>query len=249
MTQFLDLSPTRRLAFCNTQGRGPTIVFLGGFRSDMTGTKAMALELWASAGGQAYLRLDYSGHGQSSGTFTDGCIGDWCDDALAVIERQTDGPVVLVGSSMGGWIALLLARRMVGRIAGLVGIASAPDFTDWIWDAMTPDQRREMMANGQITEPSAYGDAPYVYTRRLIEDGRDQRIFDRPLHLPYPVRFFQGTADIDVPPAVAVRLLDHASGPDIRLTMVKDADHRFSTPACLRLMEHAVAEVLSATAA
>ena len=249
MTEFLDLTPARRLAYCKTDGHAPTVVFLGGFRSDMTGTKAMALDAWTTARGQAFLRFDYSGHGQSSGAFLDGSIGDWCADAAAVIAAQTKGPLVLVGSSMGGWIALLLARRMPGRVAGLVGIAAAPDFTDWIWDALTPAQQRILQEDGQIADPSAYSDQPDIYTLRLIEDGRRQRIFDQPLMLPFPARFLQGTDDADVPPEVALRLLDHATGPDVRLTMVKGADHRFSSPACLRLIEATVSEICAASSA
>jgi pimeloyl-ACP methyl ester carboxylesterase len=242
MTSFLDLSPTRRIAFHKVEGSGPTVVFLGGYRSDMTGTKALALQDWAESRGKAFLRFDYSGHGESSGLFADGCIGDWRDDAAAMIDAQATGPVVLVGSSMGGWISLLLARQMPKRVVGLVGLAAAPDFTDHIWDAMTPTQRDLMMRDGQIAEASDYGD-PYIYTHRLIEDGRQQRIFDRPLHLPCATRWLQGMADAAVPITTALRLLGHVSGPDIRLTLVKDADHRLSTPECLDLIRTTVQEV------
>jgi pimeloyl-ACP methyl ester carboxylesterase len=243
MTGSLALSPTRRLAFHKVDGKGPTVVFLGGYKSDMTGTKALALQDWAVAGGRAFLRFDYSGHGQSSGLFEDGCIGDWRDDAAAMIAAQTKGPIVLVGSSMGGWISLLLAREMPERVAGVIGLAAAPDFTDDIWEAMTPVQRDTMLRKGQIAEPSEYG-APYIYTRRLIEDGRLQRIFDQPLNLPFPVRCLQGTADTSVPVATALRLLDHATGPDIRLTLIKGADHRLSTPDCLELLRSSVQDVI-----
>lgn len=243
MTGYLDLSPTRRLAFHKVEGNGPTVVFLGGYKSDMTGTKALALQDWAVAQGLAFLRFDYSGHGQSSGTLADGCIGDWRDDAAAVISAQADGPLVLVGSSMGGWISLLLAREMPERVAGLVGLAAAPDFTTDIWNAMNPAQRNTVLRDGQIEEPSDYGE-PYVYTRRLIEDGRRQRILDRPLHLPFPVRWLQGTADTAVPVATALRLMEHATGPDIRLTLIKDADHRLSTPDCLELISTTVQDVV-----
>ncbi len=242
MTRYLDLSPTRRLAFHKVEGAGPTVVFLGGYKSDMTGTKALALEDWAVARGQAFLRFDYTGHGQSSGTLADGCIGDWHDDAAAMIAAQAAGPLVLVGSSMGGWISLLLSRQMAGRIAGLVGLAAAPDFTDDIWRALTPEQHEAMLRDGRIAIPSDFG-GPYIYTLRLIEDGRRQRILDRPLHLPFPVRWLQGTADSAVPVATALRLLDHATGPDIRLTLIKDADHRLSTPDCLEMIRTTVQEI------
>lgn len=241
---FLTSPQGRRIAHHAHPGQGPCIVFLGGFRSDMQGTKALHLESWARAEGRAFLRLDYSGHGQSSGAFEDGCIGDWAEDAAAAVTQCTEGPVVLVGSSMGGWIALLLARAMAGRVAGLVGIAAAPDFTeDSLWQGMTPAERATLAATGRIERPSDYAEGPYVFTRRLIEDGRRHLVLRSPLHLPFPARFLQGTADVDVPPSVALRLLDHATGPDIRLTLVKDADHRFSSPECLTLIAQAVAQV------
>ena len=234
----------RSIAHHAHPGQGPCIVFLGGFRSDMQGTKALHLDAWARAQGRAFLRLDYSGHGQSSGAFEDGCIGDWAEDAAAAIALRTEGPLVLVGSSMGGWIALLLARAMPDRVAGLVGIAAAPDFTeDSLWQGMTPAERATLETTGRIERPSDYSEGPYVFTRRLIEDGRRHLVLRSPLHLPFPMRFLQGTADVDVPPAVALRLLDHATGPDIRLTLVKDADHRFSSPACLDLIAQAVDQV------
>ena len=238
----------RQIAYHFTEGQGPTVVFLGGFKSDMTGTKAVYLQDWAQAQGQSFLRLDYSGHGVSSGDFLDGAIGDWFEDALAVIEAVTTGPLVLVGSSMGGWISLLLARAIPQRIAGLVGIAAAPDFTeDSMWADFTPAQRAEIMEKGQIGLPSEYADSPYIITRRLIEEGRNRLVLRAPLALNFPTRLLQGTADVDVPPAVALRLLDHATGDDIRLTLVKGADHRFSTPACLTMITEAITDVLKAT--
>lgn len=243
---FLQTPAGRRIAYHLTPGDGPVVVFLGGFRSDMDGTKALHLEAWAKARGQGFLRFDYSGHGASSGAFEDGGIGDWADDAEAAITQLCDGPVVLVGSSMGGWIALLLAARLGDRVRGLVGIAAAPDFTeDSMWANATPDQRAELERAGQIALPSDYSDDPYVITRRLIEDGRDHLVLRRPLTLPIPARFLQGTADADVDQSVALRLLDHATGDDIRLTLVKGADHRFSTPDCLALVTVAVEDVLN----
>ncbi len=233
----------RRIAYHVQRGAGPGIVFLGGFKSDMQGTKALHLQDWAIRQGRAFLRFDYSGHGHSGGAFIDGCISDWAADAAAVIAAATQGPQILVGSSMGGWIALLLARAMPERVAGLVGIAAAPDFTQGIWDALPEDQRALLLRTGQIEQPSDYADAPYVITRRLIEDGRMQQVLASPLHLPFPVRLLQGTADTDVLPSVALRLFDHVKGGDIRLTMVKGADHRFSTPDCLAMVTAAVAEM------
>ena len=248
-TEYLTTPQGRRLAYHRTPGAEPGVVFLGGFKSDMEGTKAVHLEEWAKRTGSAFLRFDYSGHGESSGAFTDGCIGEWAKDARAAIEALTEGPQVLVGSSMGGWIALLCAREMPGKVAGLVGVAAAPDFTeDAMWAGFDADQRAALERDGQIALPSDYGE-PYIITRKLIEDGRQHMVLRSPLRLPFPVRFLQGTADEDVERAVALRLLDHAEGPDMRLTLVDGADHRFSDPDCLTLVEASVGEVLDRVAA
>lgn len=245
MTDFLETPERRRIAFDVTPGKGPGVVFLGGFRSDKEGTKALALEAWARARGRAFLRFDYSGHGASSGDFLEGAIGDWYEDARAAILALTEGPQVLVGSSMGGWISLLMAREHPEKVAGLVTVAAAPDFTeDSMWGGFSETQRRALIEDGQVALPSDYSDEPYVITRRLIEEGRGRLVLRSALSLPMPVRMLQGTADTDVPVSVALRLLDHAEGPDMRLTLVKGADHRFSTPDCLKLIELSVAKVL-----
>ncbi|MCC5970655.1 MAG: alpha/beta fold hydrolase [Pararhodobacter sp.] len=235
--QHLTSPQGRTLAFHRHAGKGPGVVFLGGFKSDMNGTKALFLHDWAAQQGRAFLRFDYSGHGESSGDFLDGSIGDWADDAMAAISALTEGPQVLVGSSMGGWIALLVARAMPERVAALVGIAAAPDFTeDGMWGNADEAQRKALMRDGQIALPSDYSDEPYIITRRLIEDGRKQLVLRDALELPFPVRLLQGSDDTDVPVSVALRLFDHATSPDLRLTLVKGADHRFSTPQCLKLV-------------
>lgn len=232
----------RRIAYHLTDGAGPAVVFLGGFKSDMQGTKAVFLESWARAQGRAFLRFDYSGHGQSGGDFTDGAIGDWYQDACAALGLIA-GPVVLVGSSMGGWISLLAARAMPERVAGLVTVAAAPDFTeDSMWAGFSNAQKTALESAGQVALPSEYGE-PYIITKRLIEEGRDNLVLRDALPLPFPVRFLQGTADADVDMSVALRLLEHATGPDMRLTLVKGADHRFSDDDCLRLIVAAVADV------
>jgi pimeloyl-ACP methyl ester carboxylesterase len=247
MTTYLTTPQGRHIAYVRTPGKEPGVVFLGGFRSDMTGSKALHLQAWAETTGRAFLRLDYSGHGASLGAFVDGAISDWREDAAAMIETLTDGPQVLVGSSMGGWIALLLARQMPERVAGLVGIAAAPDFTERIWeDEFSLAERTRLLEEGVVLRPSDYSAEPYPITRRLIEDGKANLVLDGPLHLPLPVRLLQGTADTDVQPAVALRLLDHISSPDLRLTLVRDADHRFSSPACLALITETVEAVLAA---
>lgn len=234
----------RRIAYHLLDGTGPAIVFLGGFKSDMQGTKAVFLEDWARRSGRAFLRFDYSGHGESDGDFTDGAIGDWYEDACAALGLLA-GPVVLVGSSMGGWISLQVARAMPARVAGLVTIAAAPDFTeDSMWGGFDDDQKAALARDGQVALPSEYGE-PYVITRRLIEEGRTRLVLHDPLALPCPVRFLQGTADADVDMSVALRLLDHATGDDMRLTLVNGADHRFSDDACLALIQSSVEEVLA----
>ncbi|QIE56933.1 alpha/beta hydrolase [Pikeienuella piscinae] len=230
---YLDLGPDRRIAHVRTKAQGagraaPGVVFLGGFRSDMEGTKALALEAWARREGHAFLRFDYRGHGASSGAFEDGCVGDWADDAIQAVTRLTEGPQVVVGSSMGGWIALLLARAAPARVAALVGVAAAPDFTVEMAASMNEAARAEMAATGLWRRPSAYSDDPYPITRKLIEDGARNLVLDAPLRVGFPVRLLQGTADEDVSVDVAMRLLGHVEGPDTRLTLVKGADHRFS---------------------
>jgi pimeloyl-ACP methyl ester carboxylesterase len=239
----LETKDGRRLAFHKTPGSGPALVFLGGLKSDMDGTKALHLEGWAKAEGRAFLRFDYSGHGQSSGRFEDGAIGDWHQDTLAAIDALTDGPLVVVGSSMGGWQALLLARARPERISGMVTIAAAPDFTeDGYWASFTDAQKTALDTLGHVELPSDYME-PYVITKRMIEDGRAHLVLRDPLPLPFPTRFLQGTADTAVSVETAERLLAHASGPDMQLLLVKDADHRFSDDRCLSLIERAVIEV------
>lgn len=246
MPDYLETAQGRRIAWVRTKGASsaPGVVFLGGFRSDMSGTKAVHLQAWAEAAGRDFLRFDYSGHGQSSGDFLDGAIGDWAQDAMAAISALTSGPQILVGSSMGGWISLLVSRAMPERIAGLVGIAAAPDFTeDSMWPAFDEAQKAALMRDGKVALPSDYSDDPYLITRRLIEDGRNQLVLRSPLDLPFAVRLLQGTADVDVPPSVALRLLDHMTCEDARLCLVKGADHRFSTPDCLDLITGAVEDL------
>lgn len=242
MPDFFTTPHGRHIAYHMTDGTGPAVVFLGGFMSDMGGTKAVFLEDWAKAQGRAFLRFDYSGHGESSGAFTDGCIGDWFADACAAIGLLA-GKIVLVGSSMGGWISLLVARQMPERVAGMVTIAAAPDFTeDSMWGGFSEAQKTELRA-GQVALPSDYGE-PYIITKRLIEEGRNRLVLRDPLVLPFPVRFLQGTADVDVDMSVALRLLDHAEGPDMRLTLVDGADHRFSDETCLALIAGQIEDVL-----
>ena len=247
-TQFLSTKQGRKLAYHRTEGKGPWVVFLGGLKSDMEGTKAVFLEEWAQKEGRAFLRFDYSGHGESSHDFTDGCIGDWAADAAEAVNALTDGPIIPVGSSMGGWQALLLAKAMPERIAGMVTIAAAPDFTeDGYWANFTDAQKQALEDLGQVELPSDYME-PYIITKRMIEDGRQQLVLRDALELPFTVRFLQGTADTAVSVETAVRLLEHAEGPDMQLKLVKDADHRFSDGPCLGLILEALEEVMEASA-
>lgn len=220
----------RRLAFRRAAGQtgGVTFVWLCGFKSDMTGGKAMAVEAWAKAAGHGTLLFDYSGHGQSGGTFEEGTISAWREDALAAIDTQTDGPLVLVGSSMGGWMALLAALARPDRVKGLVLIAPAPDFTEKLmWPEFTPEQQAEILDEGFTLRPSDYGD-PYPITRALIEDGRQWSILDKDIPFAGPVRILQGMQDADVPWGHALALTTALTTRDLVLTLIKEGDHRLS---------------------
>ena len=240
----LDRGDGIELAWARTEGTGPTVVFLPGFRSDMTGDKATSLAAFCAARGQAMLRLDYSGHGASGGTFEDGTIGIWAQDALAVIDQLTTGKLILVGSSMGGWLALLVALARPGRVAALVGIAAAPDFTDALmWDAMTFEERATLMRDGILRIPSQYGD-PTPITRALIEDGRNHLLLGSAILLDCKVRLLHGQADPDVPWEMALRISEQLVTPDVQVILVKDGDHRLSRPSDLALLRRTVAGLL-----
>jgi pimeloyl-ACP methyl ester carboxylesterase len=218
------------IAYHKTPGVSPGVVFLTGFRSDMTGGKALALEAACRARGRAFLRFDYTGHGQSSGAFTDGTIGKWTDDAVFAIETLTEGPQVLVGSSMGGWIMLLAALRLGPRVAGLVGIAAAPDFTeDLIWQPAGAATRDMLRRDGVWHEPSAYSPEPTPITIQLIEDGRRHLLLRGPIALACPTHLIHGMRDPDVPWQTALRLADRLAARDVEITLIKDGDHRLST--------------------
>lgn len=220
----------RRLAFRKSSPRGsrPTFVWLSGFKSDMSGGKAQAVFAWAQETGHGALLFDYSGHGESGGRFEDGTISQWREDALAAIDAQTDGPLILVGSSMGGWMALLAALARPERVKGLVLIAPAPDFTEKLmWPEFTPQQQAEILQEGFLLRPSDYGE-PYPITRALIEDGRKWSILGAPIAFAGPVRILQGMQDPDVPWGHALRLTETLTSPDTILTLIKDGDHRLS---------------------
>lgn len=220
------------IAYHRCSGKSPGVVFLTGFKSDMTGSKAMALESYCLQRGQAFLRFDYTGHGQSSGQFVDGSIGQWAKDAVYALDHLTEGPQILVGSSMGGWIMLLAALKRPERIAGLVGIAAAPDFTeDLMWEKFTPEQRKAILDHGYVDLPNCYEDQePYRITQKLIEDGRDQLLLADDLPLDMPVRLIQGIEDDDVPWSTAGRIMEKITSHDVEVTYVKAGDHRLSEP-------------------
>ncbi|MGE0222775.1 MAG: alpha/beta fold hydrolase [Acetobacteraceae bacterium] len=240
----LDRGDGVELAWAKTEGRGPTVVFLPGYGSDMTGDKATALAAFADERGIAMLRLDYSGHGDSGGDFLEGTIGIWAADAGAVIDRLTTGPLILVGSSMGGWIALLTALARPGRVAALVGIAGAPDFTQRLMlDRLTDAQRTALMRDGVIYRDSQYG-PPTPLTRKLIEDGPRNFVLTGSIPLSCPVRLLHGQRDPDVPWQLSLQVAEQLQSDDVQVILVKDGDHRLSRPQDLALLRRTVAALL-----
>jgi len=239
----------RRIAVRARLGASPGLIWLGGFNSDMTGTKAVALDAWAAERGRACVRFDYSGHGESGGAFIDGTIGRWLEESVAVFERFCRGTQVVIGSSMGGWMALLLAReiarRQLGRasLAGLVLIAPAPDFTEQLmWNGFPPEVREEIRTRGVWMRPSQYGD-PYPITRALIEEGRNHLLLGSAIDVGCPVRILQGAQDPDVPWQHAFALAHRLPSEDVVLTMIQDGDHRLSRPQDIARIIAAVAEI------
>ncbi len=247
---FLEVgSDKRRIAVRKRPGAGPGLVWLGGFKSDMGGTKAVALDQWAQLQGRACLRFDYSGHGESGGRFADGTISRWLAESLAVFTAFCEGPQVLVGSSMGGWIALLLARELrreaspTATVAGMVLIAPAVDFTEVLMWKRFPDEiKREIETTGAWSRPSQYSDGPYLITKGLIEDGRNHLMLGGLIETGCPVRILQGVQDPDVPWSHAVELVSRLAQDDVVLSLVKDGDHRLSRPEDIERLLAAVAE-------
>ncbi len=224
------------LAYRRVAGRGPGVVFLGGFMSDMTGEKATALDALCRRQGRAFLRFDYRGHGASGGRFEEAVISDWLADTLAVLDRLTEGPQVLVGSSMGGWLMLLAALARPERVHALIGIAPAPDFVRRMEAALTEDQRRDLDGQGFFLRPSEYGDGPYAITKALIEDGKRHCLLEGGVSISRPVRLLHGMRDDAVPWRDSLRLADCLESEDVRTVFVKDGDHRLSRPADLALL-------------
>lgn len=236
----LDRGNGAELAWAKLEGRAPTVVFLPGFRSDMTGDKATSLAAFCAERGVGMLRFDYSGHGASGGDFLDGTIGAWAADAMAAIDALTSGPLVLVGSSMGGWIALLTALARPERMAGLVGVAAAPDFTQRLmWESMAPFERETLRRDGVLYVPSQYGE-PTPITMMLIEDGARHHVLTGRIAVRCPVRLLHGQADPDVPWEMALRIAEQVETPDVRVVLVKDGDHRLSRSEDLKLLREVV---------
>lgn len=233
--------PAGRIAYEVLPGSGPAIVFLGGLKSDMTGTKASFLRAWCETRGLAFLRFDYSGHGASDGRFEDGSIGAWAADSLSVIGAVTTGPLVLVGSSMGGWVMLEVALAIPSRVVGLVGIAAAPDFTeDLMWAEFSEAQKAALAADGVVILPNPYDPAGYPIGRALIEDGRTRLRLRAPIPVTAPARLLHGQRDAEVPWQTSLRLAERLAGDDVRITLIKDGDHRLSREADLALMAEAI---------
>ncbi|MEM7026032.1 MAG: alpha/beta hydrolase [Pseudomonadota bacterium] len=237
---FLQIAPNRRLAYHHLPGRSPTVIFCGGFTSDMAGTKSIALERWCRGEGQAYLRFDYAGHGQSDGRFEDGTIGAWAKDALAMVDRVVSGPVVVVGSSMGGWIMLLVALARPERVQALVGIAAAPDFTeDLLLSQATEAQRHDLDHQGFWMQDSPYGES-YPVTRKLIDEGSSRLLLRAPIPITCPVHLLHGQRDPDVPWQTSLRLADRLESEQVTIELIKAGDHRLSSEADLAQIVAAV---------
>ena len=243
---FLTTTDGQRVAYNHLTGGSPGVIFLHGLMSDRGGTKAMALEAHCAAKGYGYVRFDMFGHGDASGRFEDGSVSRWVEDSVAVIDEVTQGPQVLVGSSMGGWVMLKTALARPERVAAMVGIAAAPDFTEELmWPQMTEAQRKQLMSEGVIEVPSEYDDGPYRIGRLLIEDGRKNLLLGQPIALTCPARFIHGQRDTSVPWETSLRIAEQLSGDDVRVQLVKDGDHRLSRPHDLTAICALVDEAIS----
>jgi pimeloyl-ACP methyl ester carboxylesterase len=239
-TEFLTRGDGVRIAFERLRGKGPMIVFLPGYMSDMTGTKALALEAWAAKQGRAMLRLDYSGCGASGGRFEDGTLDIWRDDVLLAIELLVRGPVVLVGSSMGGWLMLLVARALGDQMKGMIGIAAAPDFTDW---GYTSEEKGMIERHGRIDQPSDYGDPMPTYAT-FWQSGKANRQLTDEIPITCPVRLLHGQRDADVPWDISIQLAARLRSDDVQVTLVKDGDHRLSREQDIALLIATVEQLL-----
>lgn len=244
--QFLACDDGESIAYHALSGRTPGIVFLGGLLSDMTGTKAMSLETLCRQTGQALVRFDYFGHGASSGAFADGTISRWKEDAIRILDEATEGPQILVGSSLGVWIMILAALERRERVAGMVGIAGAPDFTeDLIWETLSEEDRNTLQETGNIGIPNLYGDEPTPISRALIEDGRKNLVLRDAIALTCPVRLLHGLLDKEVPPEISLKLATSLDSDNVTVTFIKNSDHRLSNIESLSRIFLTVAELLN----
>ena len=249
-TSFHKTDDGQKLAFSQVNGDKklknlPGVVFLSGLKSDKEGTKAIFLSQWAEKNNRDFLRFDYRGHGASSGTFEETSISDWLEDTKSIVLSLTSGPQILVGSSLGGWIALLFARLYPQKVAGIIGIAAAPDFTaKYAINNLTKDQRQELKTTGKLSFDSEYFEEPLVITQKLIEDGNQHLILTKNQCIDCPVRLFHGSLDEDVPLSTSIDILKSLSSVDMQLQIIKGIDHRFSTAECLELIKETVEQML-----
>lgn len=245
-SQFLSLPDGSSIAYRHSPGSTPGILFCAGFNSNMQGTKALALAQWCQEQGRQFTRFDYFGHGESSGAATEGSIGRWRDDTLAILDQVTSGPQLIVGSSMGGWLMLLAALQRPARILALVGLAAAPDFTDRLRGELTARQHRQLAEDGFADLPNCYDDGvPYRVGRRLLEEGSAHRLLAGDIAIHVPVRLVQGQCDPDVPWRLALDLAEKIHSTDVEVHLVKDGDHRLSQPADLQRLRVIVAQLLA----
>jgi pimeloyl-ACP methyl ester carboxylesterase len=243
--QFLSLPDGSRLAYSHHAGSGPGILFCSGFNSDMQGTKAVALDAWCREQGRQFTRFDYFGHGRSSGAVEEGCIGRWRDDTLAVLDAVTSGPQLLVGSSMGGWIMLLVALQRPQRLCGLLGLAAAPDFTARLEASLSAQQRQQLAASGYADLPNCYDDGqPYRIGRHMLEEGAAHLVLEREIPLQLPVRLIHGQRDEDVPWALSLTLAQRLRSDDVEVQLVKNGDHRLSEPVDLQRLVRTLQQLL-----
>lgn len=243
MKKILELSDGSQLAYVQHAGRLPGVVFLGGFMADMGGTKAQFLDNFCRQRGQAFLRFDYFGHGESSGSLIDGSIGRWKKDVISVLESLTEGPQIVVGSSMGGWLMLLAALDKPEKVKALVGIASAPDFVKpLVWDRLDPQQRQDIETKGVSYIPSPFQEKPYPITKQLIEDGQKHELLSAAIPIHCPVRLLHGLQDKEVPCSFSIKMMENIASNDVRLTLLKGGDHRLNSEEYLNLLGSTVAE-------
>ncbi len=242
---YIETDYGAKLAYYKTEGQGPGVVFFGGLMSDMTGSKALALEALCKEQGRAFLRFDYTGHGASSGEFADGSIGDWSRDAIYALDHLTQGPQLVIGSSMGGWQMLLAALARPERVAGLIGIAAAPDFSvRLMWEKMTDAQRAELVEQGVLHIPNDYGDEPYTIRHHFIEESRQHMLLDKEIPIDCPVHLLHGMDDADVPWELSVKTAEQLRRADVQISLVKGVGHRFSEPEQLALLRKTVNDML-----